>query len=86
MYKYRAIYFYRDSPNDSGLDLRDPNIWDGQELLDFETEEEIGSLEDFSKIEQMKEITAEVGRSSGHSMISIVKLVQGTYGGESFIQ
>jgi hypothetical protein len=85
MHKYRAIYFYRNSKPEDGLDLTKPENWDGQELIDFTSDTEIGSLEDFNKTEQMKALTGEIGRSTQHYMITIVRIVQGIEGGESFI-
>lgn len=84
MYNYEVIYYYRDAePGD--LDLTDPTSWDGQELVYFESDVEIGALEDVNKSDQLKHVTAELGRASGHYMINIVQLKQGIEDGEAFI-
>lgn len=85
MYKYRAIYFYRNELPDKSLDLTNPDNWDGQEMLDFTTPEEIGSLDSDSVKDQIDYVTAQIGKHSGHPIISLVSMKQGFDEGKSLL-
>lgn len=85
MAKYRAIYYYKHEKPKPYEDLSDPDSWDGQDLLDFSTPETIGTLTDMTKKEQLDCVIAQIGRQSGYSAISLIKLTQGFESGEAFM-
>ena len=85
MAKYRAIYYYKVDKPKPDEDLSDPESWDNQELLDFETPEEIGTLTDMTKKEQLDSVIAQIGRQLGYSAISLIKLTQGFDSGEALL-
>ena len=85
MAKYRAIYYYKVDKPKPDEDLSDPDSWDGQDLLDFSTPETIGTLTDMTKKEQLDYVIAQIGRQSGYSAISLIKLTQGFESGEAFM-
>ena len=85
MAKYRAIYYYKVDKPKPDEDLTNPDSWDGQSLLDFSTPETIGTLTDMTKKEQLDYVIAQIGRQSGYSAISLIKLTQGFESGEAFM-
>lgn len=85
MAKYRAIYYYKHEKPKPDEDLSDPDSWDGQDLLDFSTPETIGTLTDMTKKEQLDCVIAQIGKQSGYSAISLIKLTQGFESGEAFM-
>ena len=85
MAKYRAIYYYKVDKPKPDEDLTNPESWDGQDLLDFSTPETIGTLTDMTKKEQLDYVIAQIGRQSGYSAISLIKLTQGFESGEAFM-
>ena len=85
MAKYRAIYYYKVDKPKPDEDLTNPDSWDGQSLLDFSIPETIGTLTDMTKKEQLDYVIAQIGRQSGYSAISLIKLTQGFESGEAFM-
>ena len=85
MAKYRAIYYYKVDKPKPDEDLTNPDSWDGQDLLDFSTPETIGTLTDMTKKEQLDYVIAQIGKQSGYSAISLIKLTQGFESGQAFM-
>lgn len=85
MAKYRAIYYYKHEKPKPDEDLTNPESWDGQDLLDFETPKEIGTLTDMTKKEQLDYVIAQLGKQLGYSAISLIKLTQGFESGQAFM-
>ena len=85
MAKYRAIYYYKVDKPKPDEDLTNPDSWDGQSLLDFSIPETIGTLTDMTKKEQLDCVIAQIGKQSGYSAISLIKLTQGFESGEAFM-
>lgn len=85
MAKYRAIYYYKVDKPKPDEDLTNPESWDSQAILDFETPEEIGTLTDMTKKEQLDCIIAQIGKQFGYSAISLIKLTQGFESGQAFM-
>lgn len=85
MAKYRAIYYYKHEKPKPDEDLSDPDSWDGQSLLDFKVPEEIGTVEGIPKNDQLDAVIRQIGKQSGYSAISLIKLTQGFESGEAFM-
>ena len=73
----------REKP-DTNLYLSNPDSWDGQEMVDFSTPEEIGSVTELTTLDQFKYIVSQIGRNSGYPVISIAKILQGYEEGQAF--
>lgn len=81
--QYRAFYFYSDKPMSEIDNPENAESWDGQKMVEFSLDKRIEDYED-SRIDIVKEITAELGRKGNHKSVSLIRIQAGIQKGESF--
>lgn len=88
MPKYQLLYHYKDTEQpflNEGIDLEDPENWDGQEVIYFTTDEPLGQVYDddgngTKDTDRLKAEILEVHRAifkeTGHTGITFDSIVE----------